>query len=384
MFGSRQYIGDRGPHDRHDPPKAHAAARNSTGRGGSPIRKGQAGRGIRAGDAAGAALANEEAAMMLGWFPEHDDSRSAWPLQIDWKSAITGGVAVIAVAYGGLVAPAGRQVAALERHVSQLSAAVAALNESRDGVTRATTLLERLEAQASRLAASEDTISRFEALAERLAAQAATVETANATLNRLADLHGAIVTRGDAVAEAERALGAVEALTTQAAATRDAARDTAAALADIESVHEQLDAAAPVVERMTGLTAALARQADESTLASQRLEGLMGLEDRLVRTATDLPAADAALLRLTDLAASLADASGTVGQLQRFVVDVMLLEPAIGRAVRALEPVIDFTRAGRRVEPRTTDGAAADEVSPPAAAAVARATDEKGSETESR
>jgi hypothetical protein len=40
MFGLRQYIGDHGPHDRRDPAKAHAAARNSTGRGGSPIRKG--------------------------------------------------------------------------------------------------------------------------------------------------------------------------------------------------------------------------------------------------------------------------------------------------------------------------------------------------------
>jgi hypothetical protein len=192
------------------------------------------------------------------------------------------------------------------------------------------------------------------------------------------------VARGNAVAEAEQALGAVEALTTQAAATRDAARDTAAALVDIESVHEQLDAAAPVVERMTGLTAALARRADESALASQRLDRLMGLEDRLVQAATDLPAADATLVRLTDLAASLADASGTVGQLQRFVVDVMLLEPAIGRAVRALEPVIDFTRAGRRVEPRATEGAAADDGSTTAAAAVARATDAKEGETESR
>jgi hypothetical protein len=58
-------------------------------------------------------------------------------------------------------------------------------------------------------------------------------------------------------------------------------------------------------------------------------------------------------VRLTDLAGTLADASGTVGQLQRFVVDVMLLEPAIVRAVRALEPVAEFTRAGRRAAPKT-------------------------------
>jgi hypothetical protein len=79
----------------------------------------------------------------------------------------------------------------------------------------------------------------------------------------------------------------------------------------------------------------------------------VALEQRLVRGGADLQSADAALLRLTDLAGSLADASGTVGQLQRFVVDVMLLEPAIVRAVRVLEPVADLTRAGGRAAAKT-------------------------------
>ena len=63
-------------------------------------------------------------------------------------------------------------------------------------------------------------------------------------------------------------------------------------------------------------------------------------------------------MRLTDLAEMLSGASGTVGQLQRFVVEVMLLEPAVGRAMRALEPVVEFTRGeqqgdGKNVKARS-------------------------------
>jgi hypothetical protein len=101
----------------------------------------------------------------------------------------------------------------------------------------------------------------------------------------------------------------------------------------------------------------------------------MALERGLVRATADIDSADAALVRLTDLVSSLADASGTVGQLQRFVVDVMLLEPAIGRAVRALEPVVDFTRAGRRIDVRAVDAAAGADTGDTAAATAGPVTE---------
>ena len=54
--------------------------------------------------------------MIHGWLRSLNDARSARPLRIDWASAITGGVVVIVAAYVGLVAPARRQLAALERN----------------------------------------------------------------------------------------------------------------------------------------------------------------------------------------------------------------------------------------------------------------------------
>jgi len=281
------------------------------------------------------------------------DARAPQPVRLDWKSALTGGTIVMVVAYVGLVAPAWRQVTALEGHVARLAASVESLNASRDGVTRATSLLERLEAQADRLAAAERTLDRFETLGDRLVA------------HRIDELHYGIVASGTAISEAEAALADVNALAVRVTATRDTARDTAASLSAIDAVHGELtaalktlDAAAPTAERLGDMATMLAHKADESEVAATRLAGLVALETGLVTLTGQLHAADSTLLRLTDLAETLADASGTVGQLQRFVVDVMLLEPAIGRAVRALEPVLEFTRAGRRVELKAADARA--------------------------
>ena len=42
-------------------------------------------------------------------------------------------------------------------------------------------------------------------------------------------------------------------------------------------------------------------------------------------------------------------AVNTVGGLRRFMVDLMLLEPTVTRAVQALDPVVEFTLAGQLI-----------------------------------
>jgi hypothetical protein len=52
------------------------------------------------------------------------------------------------------------------------------------------------------------------------------------------------------------------------------------------------------------------------------------------------------------------------------IVDVMLLEPAVGRAVQALKPVIELTRTARQADPTAmspkpaTDGAVTEKTQP--------------------
>jgi len=168
--------------------------------------------------------------MPYGYPHDQGDTRGPQSVRLDWKSALTGGMLVMVVAYVGLVAPAWRQVRALEGHVARLAASVEALNESRDGVSRATSLLERLEAQAARLAAAERTLERFETLGDRLVAEADSVEAAGTTMDRIDELHHGIVASGSAISEAEAALADIDALSVRVAATRETARETATSL----------------------------------------------------------------------------------------------------------------------------------------------------------
>lgn len=223
--------------------------------------------------------------------------------RIDWRSLLFGGTVATAMAYVGLVLPARSQISMLEGQVIRLAASVARLDGSGTSVDQATTLLARLEAQGTRLAAVEQTITSFERLGDRLIAASDRLETARTTLGRIDDLHRTIASRADAIAALDAALAKVDAMTTR---------------------------------------------------AGERADRLLALEERLVHTGIDARAADAALVRLTDLAEMLSGASGTVGQLQRFVVEVMLLEPAVGRAMRALEPVVEFTQGAER--PQAKDG----------------------------
>jgi len=301
--------------------------------------------------------------------------------RIEWRSAVVGGLVVVTLAYVGMVRPARHEIARLEGHVARLAASVEALNASRDGVSQATSLLARLEAQADRLASAEATLRRFEGLAEGLTAQSAGLDEATAVLDRSEELHRSLAARTAAIDEAQSAVNGLDSLVERAAGTSDVAARIGDSLTVVETTQGHLQTglasladAVPAAERLAGVADTLARGKDQAIAASEGLDRLLALRDGLARTTTDLRAAEGALVRLTDLAVTLSDASGAVGQLQRFVVDVMLLEPAVARAMRALGPVVEFTETGRRID---ADGAAVERTDvEEGVAEVARAKDE--------
>jgi len=72
------------------------------------------------------------------------------------------------------------------------------------------------------------------------------------------------------------------------------------------------------------------------------------LTDGLTAEANGLDHAEETLARLGDLSDWVRTSSGMLGDLRNLVADVVMLEPAVQRAVRALEPVVEFTSLGRR------------------------------------
>ena len=275
-------------------------------------------------------------------------------LRIDWKSALFGGAVMMTAAYVGVMRPASRQITALERQVNRLAVSVESLNESRDGVARTTSLLGRIDEQAARLGAAEAAVIRFEALGSRLEAQADAVLAAGETLEAIEAMHVRMAAGGAALDEMAAAVDDMDALAIQVKATKETAQAAVSALATVNDQLKvgsaRLTAAGLAANRLTGFVCSLAERKDETDAAVARLGRLTDLEDRLIQSTTDLAAADTAISRLADISGSLSEASDTLGQLQRFVVDIVLLEPTFNRAVRALEPVVEFTAAGRRLE----------------------------------
>jgi hypothetical protein len=112
-----------------------------------------------------------------------------------------------------------------------------------------------------------------------------------------------------------------------------------------------LPSAERTFERMANLTAALSGQEAATGPAEQRLGRLVALKNGVISGSDAVDDAAAALTRLHDLSDGLRTANSTIGGLQHMIVDVMLLEPAVNRAVQALKPVIELTRTARQADP---------------------------------
>ena len=105
--------------------------------------------------------------------------------------------------------------------------------------------------------------------------------------------------------------------------------------------------------RLSRIASDLVAEASVTGPAEERLGRLLALQDRVLDGTDSLDDAAGVLARLHDLRDGLRDAAGTVSGVQHMIVDVMLLQPAVDRAVAALKPVIELTRTARQADPAT-------------------------------
>lgn len=330
---------------------------------------------------------------------------SALP-RIDTWSFLLGGGAMLLVAWFGLLRPSQQHLTVLERQVSHLTRAVSDLNDTGNGAKGTNALLAQLQIQARQLGDAEAAFDRFEKLAGRISAQTSAIEQATFTLGAVDALHAGIAARAPAVGEASTVLDEMADLSAKIEASRDSAREARSSLAVLDALHQDLtvgmtkiDAATPVlddvqtlvsriagsaavvdhatkvqeragrleravidseasigdaektVERLSGLTSAIVEQETVTGPAEERLRRLVTLKSAVVSGGDHLDDADAALSRLQDLREGLRNATTTVSEVQHMIVDVMLLQPAVDRAVAALKPVIELTRTARQADP---------------------------------
>ena len=328
------------------------------------------------------------------------------PPRIDTWSFLLGGGAMLLVAWFGLLRPSQQHLTGLERQVSHLTRAVSDLNATGNGAKGTNALLAQLQIQARQLGDAEAAFARFEKLAGRISAQTSAIEQATVTLEAVDALHAGITARAPAVGEASTVLDEMADLSAKIQVSRDSAREARSSLAVLDALHQDLtvgmtkiDAATPVlddvqtlvsriagsaadvdhattvqdraaqlgrsvieteqrivdaertIDRISGLTSSIVEQETVTGPAEERLRRLVALKSSVVSGADHLDDADAALSRLQDLRDGLRNATTTIGDVQHMIVDVMLLQPAVDRAVAALKPVIELTRTARQADP---------------------------------
>lgn len=173
-----------------------------------------------------------------------------------------------------------------------------------------------------------------------------------AALERRIDALTQVVIRLDESRDAAAATSGLLATLTEQAARVEAAE---AAVARMAALHDRTVAAAAGVERATRALGSLAEvsdtivaQAAGMDVAREQLDRLVLLKDGLLAGTTDLDAARATLVGLEDVAGWAGEAAAVVVEMRKFVVDLMLLQPAADRARQALEPVMELVKLGRR------------------------------------
>lgn len=142
----------------------------------------------------------------------------------------------------------------------------------------------------------------------------------------------------------------------------------------------QIEEAGAVLFELSSIRERLQKESDAVATAKTSLDGLVSLKDNLLSRTGDLADAVETLETLGDLEHQLVDSVQSFDRVRRWLVEVVLFEPAVERAVTILKPLTDLSNL-RRLNPaelrnaartvadqrasRVADKSAADKQSPP-------------------
>ncbi len=291
----------------------------------------------------------------------------------NWTSVLLASAATLSIVFFWFVRPAQQHIQQLERTCNRLAETVDQLTVKCVSVERAASVMELIDQQGQHAIQAEQAITHIDALRRQIVEQAD--QLARATRSAELSLAAASSASQQSAAIAEDSLAQLDDLQCQLIDTQLRLTGSTPVLARVQGLIGRLSEAMPmiaaaeaVVERsemlqqdivddqVAVLHAEIAadrfaefftRVATESQLAEasmERLDRLVDLKDGLVAGTDDLPEAATALAGLLDLRAGVLRAEGTIGRVQHMLVDVMMLRPALDRALEALGPAIQLSR----------------------------------------
>ncbi|RMG40925.1 MAG: hypothetical protein D6725_02420 [Planctomycetota bacterium] len=234
----------------------------------------------------------------------------------------------------------------LARTQRDLKASIDTMKQSADQLGQFAKALAQWDASPERLQAARAAAERLAALEKKLAQQQATLEDADAALDTLIALKDTLRLHRKETGEAKQTAKELVDLARDVAATRETLQTAGAAQQQTDALLQQ------IAERRTEVAA-----------ADHTLDRLLQIHDRLVATTPRLQAAESGLAALQDLqrqvaalGTKLADSLKTlellgdldeelrnqvrsIDNVRRDLMEIVLLESAVGRVARILEPL---------------------------------------------
>lgn len=230
---------------------------------------------------------------------------------------------------------------------------------------------------------AQQAIDALGELQEKVIAQYHSITSAQQTLNEIIRLHKLVLSEADEVGEARRAIEGLAELKTRSLAAgeeADRAEEVASKLVgtqqrllraanDVDQARAvgrglaalkdeilcgndpaQIDEARAALGGLADLRQQLQTEGEEVAPARASLDGLVAIKDQVLARTSDLADAVETLETLGDLEHQLVASVQSFDRIRRWLVEAVLIEPAVERASTMLKPLIELSNL-RRLSP---------------------------------
>jgi hypothetical protein len=187
------------------------------------------------------------------------------------------------------------------------------------------------------------------ALKDDLLIEGYEVDTARQTLSNLGELKDELARADEQTEKATAAMSRITSLQTSLAAASDSS--LAAQLVgdrllmlqqDLACQQDQLEPAEQAADRLVSLRTRLASEGDQIAYAQQQVDGLLVLKDTVVGQTRDLADAIETLEVTADLHEQFHETVRNFEQMRSWMVELVMLQPTLQRAMVALEPLTEL------------------------------------------
>ena len=282
---------------------------------------------------------------------------------------VVAGLVIVAITYIGFVSPTRKHMAALERQCRELSRVVKQLQGQETSTGKGLRIIELLESQGDKLTSASRSLDNLISLRKRIVEESKALSEMTTTIEDLENVKRRVADHGkkleqmsqtlDEMAHVASAIVHSNEVVLQAKDSMESlARHQSEVMNDILAVSEQLtvledkvitrENKLPQAEQTLGQIDELCQQlaSESASVAAARihLAGLAGLKNEVIEHSANIPEASQLLGNLMELRDRILRSGETIAAAQRMVVDVILMEPAMERAVAVLQPMTDYHR----------------------------------------